>query len=260
MPKVIALAGKGGVGKTTIGAMLVRYLVEEIRKGPVLAVDADPNSNLNEMLGVTVHSTIGEARENLKKDVPTGMSKDSWLEYRIQEAVIEAAGFDLLVMGRPEGPGCYCAANNMAKKYIDALKQNYPFVVVDNEAGMEHMSRLVTQDVDHLFVVSDPTPRGLLTAKRICDLIGELQLNIRDQHVIVNRVRTNEEGSLREMAGKRGLEIAGFVREDTALVLADSEGKSVFDLSGDAVSLADAYRIFERIIDTAAGQEGTIGR
>jgi CO dehydrogenase maturation factor len=116
MPKVIALAGKGGVGKTTIGGMLVRYLVEEVKKGPVLAVDADPNSNLNEMLGVAVHSTIGEARENLKKDVPTGMSKDNWLEYRVQEAVIEAAGFDLLVMGRPEGPGCYCAANSLAKR------------------------------------------------------------------------------------------------------------------------------------------------
>ncbi len=259
-PKIIAFAGKGGVGKTTIGGMLVRYLSEQLKAGPVLAVDADPNANLNEVLGVPVTSTIGQTRELMKKEVPQGMTKDIWFEYKVHESVVEGKGFDLLVMGRPEGPGCYCAANSLAKQSIESLKGNYPFVVVDNEAGMEHMSRLVTQDVDHLFVVSDPTPRGLLTAKRICDLIGELQLNIRDQHVIVNRVRTNEEGSLREMAGKRGLEIAGFVREDTALVLADSEGKSVFDLSGDAVSLADAYRIFERIIDTAAGQEGTIGR
>lgn len=246
MPKVIALAGKGGVGKTTIGAMLVRYLVEEIRKGPVLAVDADPNSNLNEMLGVTVHSTIGEARENLKKDVPTGMSKDSWLEYRIQEAVIEAAGFDLLVMGRPEGPGCYCAANNMAKKYIDALKQNYPFVVVDNEAGMEHMSRLVTQDVDVLYVISDPTPRGIMTVSRILSIIGELGLNIRKTAVIVNRVEARNEDAFLRAASERSIEITGTVRNDEALIESDGAGNTIFELDGTSGALSDAYAIFQK--------------
>ena len=171
-PKIMAVAGKGGVGKTTIGGMLVRYLLEELKEGPVLAVDADPNSNLNEVLGLQVASTIGQARELMKKEVPEGMTKDVWFEYKVHESIVEGKGFDLLVMGRPEGPGCYCAANSLAKQSIDALKGNYPFVVVDNEAGMEHMSRLVTQDVDHLFVISDPTPRGLLTAKRICDSLG----------------------------------------------------------------------------------------
>lgn len=244
MPKVIALAGKGGVGKTTIGGMLIRYLVEEVKKSPVLAVDADPNSNLNEMLGVTVHSTIGEARENLKKDVPTGMSKDNWLEYRVQEAVIEAAGFDLLVMGRPEGPGCYCAANSLAKKYIDALKENYPFVVVDNEAGMEHMSRLVTQDVDVLYVISDPTPRGILTVSRILSIIRELGLNIRKTAVIINRFDARNGDALLRTAAEKSVGITGTVRNDEALIRNDAAGNTIFELDRTSDALSDAYAIF----------------
>jgi len=150
MPKIIALAGKGGVGKTTIGGMLIRYLIEELKSEPILAVDADPNSNLNELLGVHVCSTIGEARELMKKDVPQGMTKDVWFEYKVHEAIIEGRGFDLLVMGRPEGPGCYCAANSIAKQSIEALKKNYPFIVVDNEAGMKR-SRSVTS-LSHRFL------------------------------------------------------------------------------------------------------------
>lgn len=246
MSKVFALAGKGGVGKTTIGAMLVRYLAEEIQKGPVLAVDADPNSNLNEMLGVTVHSTIGEAREDLKKDVPAGMSKDNWVEYRVQEAVIEAAGFDLLVMGRPEGPGCYCAANSLAKKYIDALRENYPFVVVDNEAGMEHMSRLVTQDVDVLYVISDPTPRGILTVSRILSIIGELGLNILKTAVVVNRFEARNEDALRRAAREKSVEVEGTVRNDEALVQGDAAGSTIFQLDRTSDALSDAYAIFRK--------------
>jgi len=136
MPQVIAIAGKGGVGKTMLSGMLVRYLVEIMKNGPVLAVDADPNSNLNEILGVAVGATIGEAREFMKRDVPSGMTKDVWFEYKVHEAIVEAKGFDLLVMRRPEGQGCYCAANTLAKQSIDTLKKNYAYVVVDNEAGM----------------------------------------------------------------------------------------------------------------------------
>ncbi len=246
MPKVIALAGKGGVGKTTIGGMLIRYLVEEAKKGPVLAVDADPNSNLNEVLGVAVHSTIGQAREDLKKEVPAGMSKDNWVEYKVQESVIEAGGFDLLVMGRPEGPGCYCAANSLAKKYIDVLKENYPFVVVDNEAGMEHMSRLVTQDIDVLYVISDPAPRGILTVSRILSIIGELGLNIRKTAVIVNRFGPlNEDATLRT-AGERSVAITGTIRNDDALIEGDAAGNSIFDLDRTSDALSDAYAIFRK--------------
>lgn len=238
------MAGKGGVGKTTIGGILVRYLVEELKSGPVLAVDADPNANLNEVLGVEVHSTIGEARELLKKDMPQGMTKDVWFEYKIHEAIVEERGFDLLVMGRPEGPGCYCAANSLAKQSIEALKKNYPYVVVDNEAGMEHMSRLVTQNLDHLYVVSDPSPRGLLTAKRIIDLITELHLTIKAWHIIVNRVPTGGERSVKTLAQEKGLTINGFVRNDPGLALADAQGMSVFSMSRHSDVIADAYAVF----------------
>lgn len=249
MPKIIAFAGKGGVGKTTIAGILIRYLVEELKGGPVLAVDADPNSNLNEILGVDVRTTIGEARELMKKDVPKGMTKDVWFEYKVHEAIIEGKGFDLLVMGRPEGPGCYCAANSLAKQSIETLKGNYPFVVADNEAGMEHMSRLVTQNLDHLYVVSDPSPRGLLTAKRILDLIGELNLTIKNWHIIVNRVKGGEENSVGILAQEKGLKITGFIRDDMALVKADSEGISIFSMSKESVVISDAYSIFARSLE-----------
>ena len=248
MPKILAFAGKGGVGKTTLGGMLIRYLVEEIKNGPVLAVDADPNSNLNEVLGLPVENTIGEARELMKKDVPAGMTKDVWFEYKVNEAIVEGTGFDLLVMGRPEGPGCYCAANSLAKKSIDTLKGNYSFVVVDNEAGMEHMSRLVTQDVDHLFVISDGQPRGLMTAKRILELIGELKLTIRNTHLLVNRLREEDRETMAGIVLEKGLDVAGTIRDSRELVQADAEGKTVFDLEKTSPALADAYRIFEKTV------------
>ncbi len=246
MPKVIAVAGKGGVGKTTTCGMLVRYLVEELKNGPVLAVDADPNSNLNELLGVTVTATIGEAREAMKTDAPQGMTKDVWFEYKVHEAVIEGRGFDLLVMGRPEGAGCYCAANNLAKKYIDTLKENYTYVVVDNEAGMEHISRLVTQDIDLLYVVSDATPRGILTAKRILELIKELDLNVKKVGIIINKLKNGDNGRLRDLATQNGEEIAGTIRSDDVLAREDNEGMPIFSLSGASIALADAYAIFKR--------------
>ena len=244
MPKVIAVAGKGGVGKTTLCGMLTRYLVETVKDGPVLAVDADPNSNLNEVLGVRVGVTIGEAREMMKKDVPAGMTKDVWFEYKIQEAVIESKGFDLLVMGRPEGPGCYCAANTLAKQSIDTLKKNYAYVVVDNEAGMEHMSRLVTQDIDVLYVVSDATPRGIMTAARILGLIGELKLKIKRTCALINRLSEKDEPGLRRIAAERGIEIGGLVRSDEEVAANDAHEKSIFELEMGSCALADAYTIF----------------
>ena len=229
--------------------MLVRYLVEVRKDGPVLAVDADPNANLHEVLGVRVNATIGEARELMKKDVPTGMTKDVWFEYTVQEALIEARGFDLLVMGRPEGPGCYCAANNLAKQSIDILKKNYAYVVVDNEAGMEHMSRLVTQDIDVLYVVSDATPRGILTASRILGLIGELKLNILKSCIIINRLRKKDEQTLRSIAAEKGIEITATLREDEEIIKGDIEGRSIFELGSGSKALTDAYGIFKKTLN-----------
>jgi CO dehydrogenase maturation factor len=248
MSKVIAIAGKGGVGKTTTCGLLIRYLIEEVRGGAVLAVDADPNSNLNELLGVDVTATIGEIRELMKKDVPQGMTKDVWFEYKVHEAIIESKGFDLLVMGRPEGPGCYCAANSLAKKSIDALKDNYAYVVVDNEAGMEHISRLVTQDIDQLYVVSDATPRGVMTAKRILDLIGDLGLNIKKVEIVINRLKDGQGGKFADMAAKNRGEISGTIRDDDVLSKDDIEGKPIFYLDKKSAALVDAYGIFKRTL------------
>ena len=174
MAFTIAVSGKGGTGKTTLTGMLINFLVRKGKK-PILAVDADANANLNEVLGVEVYQTIGDAREQMKKDVPVGMTKDVWFEMQVQQAVIEQKDYDLIVMGRPEGPGCYCAANSLARRYIDILTDNYKYVVIDNEAGMEHLSRLTTQNVDLLFVVSDPTVRGIRTPGRILEVVRELE-------------------------------------------------------------------------------------
>lgn len=246
VPEIFAFAGKGGVGKTTTSAMLIRYLVERCKGGPLLAVDADPNANLNEVLGIESYSTIGEAREMMKEAVPSGMTKETWMELKVHQSLVESKGFDLLVMGRPEGQGCYCAANTLVKKHIDLLKENYAYVVVDNEAGMEHMSRLVTQDVDHLFVISDATSRGLMTARRILELAGELELRIGSTHTIVNRVGPENTG-LARLASERGIEVDGVIRDDPSLFAMDAGGGSIFSLDG-SVALLDAYDIFEKIL------------
>lgn len=247
MPEIFAFAGKGGVGKTTLAGLLVRFLIEKTGGGPVLAVDADPNSTLNEVLGMASYSTIGDAREAMRTNVPVGMAKEQWMELKVHESLAEGKGFDLLVMGRPEGQGCYCAANTLVKKHIDILKENYPYVVVDNEAGMEHMSRLVTQDVDHLFVISDGTSRGILTAGRILDLIGELKLNIGRSYVVINRVQAGRIEEVARLAQERKIEPAAMIREDQMLLGLDVEGRSIFSLGEDSMALMDTRSLFKKV-------------
>ncbi|MEJ2286570.1 MAG: AAA family ATPase, partial [Desulfobacterales bacterium] len=170
MPYTIALAGKGGTGKTTMAGLLIKYLVSR-SKTPVLAVDADCNANLNEVLGLEVKDTLGNAREEMKKGVvPGGMTKDIFMEMKVEESLVEGQGYDLIVMGQPEGAGCYCAANTLLAGFMDRLSVNYPFIVMDNEAGMEHISRLTTKDVDILLIVTDSSRRGLQAAIRIDEL------------------------------------------------------------------------------------------
>ena len=247
MSFTIAVSGKGGTGKTTLASMILRFLLDQ-RKGPILAVDADSNANLHEVLGVEVRSTIGEARELMKKDVPTGMTKDIWFEYKVQESLVESKGFDLIVMGRPEGPGCYCAANTLARKCIDLLTGNYRYIIIDNEAGMEHFSRLTTRDVDLLFVVSDPTRRGILTAARIRDLIRELDLRILRDVLVINRVQGELDPDLFEEAKKQHLELAGTIPVDQLVYQYDLEGKPTFHLPVESESVQVARRIFEKLI------------
>jgi CO dehydrogenase maturation factor len=243
----IAVSGKGGTGKTTLAGMIIRFLLDK-RKGPILAVDADSNSNLNEVLGVKVRSTIGDAREMMKKDVPVGMTKDIWFELKVQESLTETKGFDLIAMGRPEGPGCYCAANTLARKCLDLLTGNYQYIVIDNEAGMEHFSRLTTRDVDLLFIVSDSSQRGILTASRIRDLIHELDLRIVREVLVINRVQGNPDPQIYEEVKKQNLELGGILPVDEEVYQYDSEGKPTIQLPLESKAVQAARKIFEKYI------------
>ena len=242
----IALAGKGGTGKTTTAGMLVKYLVEK-GKTPVLAVDADANANLNEVLGVDLGETLGDAREDMKTGVATGMTKDVYMEMKLQQAVVESSGFDLIVMGRPEGAGCYCAANTLLTQYLEKLIDNYSYLVVDNEAGMEHISRLTTNNIDVLLVVSDATRRGLQAAHRIVELTKALKLNISRKVVMVNRAKEGQSDALDEALGHYDLDCIGTVPEDSEVQQFDLEGRPTVELPRENGAVKAAYRIFDEI-------------
>lgn len=244
----IAISGKGGTGKTTIAGLIIGYL---IRKGkyPILAVDADANANLNEVLGVHFTQTIGGVREKIRAEVPSGITKDVWFEMKAQETLVETDKFDLLVMGRPEGPGCYCVANALARHFIEVLTKNYQYIVIDNEAGMEHFSRLTTQDIDLLFIVSDPSIRGLQTARKIIDLIEELKLSISRKALLVSKVSENFlDQSLIKEADRLNLEIAGCVPFDENIVHLDVEGKPTYNLPESSPAVKEITIILDRLL------------
>ncbi len=249
MSLTIAMAGKGGTGKTTIAGLLIRFLLERGMK-PILAVDADANANLNEVLGLKVEATLGEAREGIKDQVPTGMTRDIYMEYKVEEALVESEGYDLIVMGRPEGAGCYCHANTLLSQYMERLCGNYQVVVMDNEAGMEHISRLVARSADILLIVSDPTQRGIMAAKRIHDLARELKLDIKKDYLIINRVDGELPAEVKEAADAAGLNIAGCVPEDELVSRYDTEGRPTAQLPDDAKSVEALSEIFDNILGT----------
>ena len=247
MTMTIAMAGKGGTGKTTIACLLIRFL---LKKGmvPILAVDADANANLNEVLGLRVETTLGEAREGLKDGVPAGMTRDLFMEYKVQQSLVESHGYDLIVMGRPEGPGCYCHANTLLSRYMEILCGNYRVVVMDNEAGMEHISRLLARRADILLIVSDPTQRGILAARRIRDLARELKLNVKKDYVIINRVNGELPPEIKDAVDAAGLNLAGCVQEDELISRYDAEGRPTVELPDDARSVQALHEILETII------------
>ena len=195
MSKLIAITGKGGVGKTTISALLIKYLLDA-GKTPVLAIDADPNSCLDAALGVKVTNTVGKAREEVRdaasSGAVTGISKNEMLQMKIEQGLVEAEGFDLIAMGRPEGAGCYCYANNVLKDIIAEISSNYPYVVLDNEAGLENLSRRIIQKVDLLVLVSDGSNAGLNTLIRLYELANEMEMRYDKLALVVNRLRTGE--------------------------------------------------------------------
>lgn len=244
----IALAGKGGTGKTTVSGMLVKYLVRN-GKTPVLAVDADPNTNLNEVLGLEVTDTLGNAREDMRKGkVPAGMTKDVFISMRMEQSIAEQDGYDLVVMGQPEGQGCYCAANTLLTGFLEKLTANYPYIVIDNEAGMEHISRLTTRNVDTLLIVSDTSRRGLQAAVRINELSKELNVGVGKSWLIINQSKNAPSAEVLKMLDAAKLELAGTIPENEAVYEYDLNGRPTVEMPEDNAAVQAAYRIFDKII------------
>jgi CO dehydrogenase maturation factor len=246
---IIAVSGKGGTGKTVIASLLVRSLAER-NAYDILAIDSDPDSNLPEALGVEVERTIGDIREELleKRDsLAPGISWRSQLEYEAMRALVETRSFDLLSMGRPEGPGCYCAANHVLREIIDTLAKNYDYVIIDTEAGLEHLSRRTTQNVDVMLVVTDTSKRGITTAARIKELAEELNIKFRHIYVVINRATAETKEKLQEYAREIGLEVIGVVPEDENVRRYDYEGKPLMELPEDTPALRAVRGIAEKI-------------
>src|SRR3989339_692577 len=248
MPFSIALAGKGGTGKTTISGLLIKYLTAK-GKTPILAVDADSNANFNEVLGLSVNETLGNAREEMKKGVvPGGMTKDVFMSMKLEHAIVEAPGYDLVVMGQPEGSGCYCAANTLLTGFLERLTDNYPYIVIDNEAGMEHISRLTTKNVDVLLIVTDSSRRGLQAAIRIHELAKDLKIGVGESHIIINRCREYPSDEILGMIKEAGLNFAGSIPEDSTLYEYDLNGRPTIEMPSDNIVVKAAFDIFERIV------------
>jgi len=247
MTTTIALAGKGGVGKTTISAMVIKYLAQT-QPGAVLAIDADPSSNLNMVLGLDLDWTVGEIREDMLAQVKQsltaggaamgalsgGMSKHDYLVHHIRSSLAEGARFDLIAMGRGEGPGCYCAVNHNLREVIDAMSKNYTYVVIDNEAGMEHLSRRTTRDVQHLLIVTDPTQRGIVAAERIAGFRQELDIHIENSYLILNDMNGAVPAPLMDRIKQLDIPLLGIVPHDETAKEFEFSARPLVELRDDS--------------------------
>lgn len=263
MTTTIAVAGKGGTGKTTVCAMIIRYLTRN-NFGPVLAIDADPSSNLNLVLGLPLDDkdTVGHIREDMLAQVQadstagvmtgglvSGLTKPDYFDYHIRSIMVEGNDVDLLAMGRPEGPGCYCPANNAMRLVLERVSSQYPFVVMDNEAGLEHLSRRTTRDVEHLLIVTDPGHRGAVAARRIAELTGELNINIRHTHLIVNRLAGPEiPAPLAPAINAIGVPLLGTVPEDSTLREFELCGRPLADLADNSPVVCSVAQMMGRLM------------
>ncbi|HLC02219.1 MAG TPA: AAA family ATPase [Anaerolineales bacterium] len=256
MTKVIALAGKGGTGKTTIAALITQNLVQR-SLGPVLAIDADPSTNLHMALGLATPETIGEVREDMMETAQGGqlgvsISRHDYLSHEIRMVMEEGEQIDLLAMGRPEGQGCYCAVNHLLRNIIDDIGGKYPFVVIDNEAGMEHISRRTTKDVDQLIVVTDPTIRGIRAAASIAAMATDVEVNVRQTSLIVNRVIGSLPSALQTAVDELGIEVLGMVPADDRVGELDAIGQPLIALNGDSPAASAVAAMTKRILDNLA--------
>jgi CO dehydrogenase maturation factor len=261
MTTTIALAGKGGVGKTTVSGMVIKWLAQN-QTGSILAIDADPSSNLNMVLGLDLDWTVGDIREDMLVQVksslanggaamgvmPGGMNKRDYLDYHVQSALAEGSRFDLIAMGRGEGQGCYCAVNHNLREVIDGMSRHYAFVVIDNEAGMEHLSRRTTRDVQHLLIVSDPTQRGLVAAQRIADMRKDLDIRIENAHLILNRTPTEMPVDLDIFIEKMDVPLLGTIPANEELTRYEFSGKPLVDLPDASPVYQAVSEMMEKIL------------
>ncbi len=245
----IAIAGKGGTGKTSLSSLLIRYLLEGGKK-PILAVDADPNANLGETLGLKVEETVGDICEEMlqnKDKLSPSMAKTDYLNLKIERALVESPGVDLLTMGCPEGPGCYCYTNNLLRSIIDRISSRYPYLIMDNEAGLEHLSRKTTRDVDLLLIVSDPTVRGLATVKRIHQIVTNLKITVGKQFLVLSRAGSEDSSKLSSPIKDVGMEFLGMIPEDELIHEYDREGKPLIELPADSKAVKAVKDIVEKL-------------
>jgi CO dehydrogenase maturation factor len=255
MTTTIALAGKGGVGKTTTAAMVIKYLVQN-QPGAILAIDADPSSNLNMVLGLDLEWTVGDIREGLLTQVKEsltaggaamgalsgGISKREYLDYEIRSSLSEGERFDLIAMGRSEGPGCYCAVNHNLREVVDSISKNYRYVIIDNEAGMEHLARRTTRDVQHLLIVTDPTQRGLVAAERIAGFRDELDIHIENSYLVLNRMSGEMPDALQARIGQMDVPLLGVIPSDQKLMEFEFSGRPL-------VALGDESPVYQAVAE-----------
>jgi CO dehydrogenase maturation factor len=251
MSKTIAMSGKGGVGKTTVSALMMRYFTNNLNS-PLLAIDADPNSNLGETLGLDIEKTVGDIREDFMRDpqgIPSGMDKIIYLEMLMNQVLIEQKHFDLLVMGRQEGQGCYCMVNNILNRFADELEKNYKYLLVDNEAGMEHLSRRTSGKVDMLLMVTDYALRGLRAVGRINEMLGDLKLDVKDKGLIVNRAPETLSRTFLDEVEKIGVPIVCIIPDDKNLLEFDMERKSMLELPSDSPAVIAIDKMMKEKIE-----------
>lgn len=253
MTTAIAVAGKGGSGKTTLASLVIRYLIRN-GSGPILAVDADPNANLGESLGLGIKETVGSVIATFNEEkinIPPGMTKENYLEYRLNQALVESQELDLLTMGRGEGPECYCYPNLILRKFIDTLADNYAYIVMDNEAGMEHLSRRTTQNIDELLIVSNHSVKGVRTVAQITDLVSELKLTVKRHSVVINFAPPELDPLVRKELSRLKIEPVATIPADDEVNRYDLELRPLIDLPDNSKAVKAASDLMARLLKQA---------
>lgn len=251
MSFAIAVAGKGGTGKTSIASLIIRYLLKN-GSVPILAIDADANANLGDSLGLTVDQTIGSIIASFNQEkikIPPGMTKEAYLEYQINAAVVESQGLDLITMGRGEGPDCYCYPNSVLRMFADRMADNYAYVVMDNEAGLEHLSRRTTQNIDLLLIISDHSVKGIRTVARIRELVIELKLVVKKQAVVINSAPDELAPMVKEEMARLGIESTFIIPHDDEIYQYDLQAKPLLDLPDSSKAVRAVDKIMTELIN-----------